>query len=38
VKWNHDVSAKNGPRGNAVWFELGIPFSYLHHPKTESVN
>lgn len=33
VKWNHDTLARNGARGNAVWVEVGIPFSYLHHPK-----
>ena len=38
VKWNHDVISQNGPRGNAVWVELGIPFSYLHHPKVERAN
>jgi len=38
VKWNHDLLSRNGPRGNAVWMEIGIPFSYLHHPKLEGAN
>jgi hypothetical protein len=31
VKWDHDTLVQNKPRGNAFWFELGVPFSYLHH-------
>ena len=30
-KWDHDMLVQNKPRGNALWFELGVPFSYLHH-------
>ena len=31
VKWDHDMLVQNKPRGNAFWFQFGIPFSYLHH-------
>lgn len=30
-KWDHDFLVENKPRGNALWFQFGIPFSYLHH-------
>jgi hypothetical protein len=30
-KWDHDFLVQNKPRGNALWFQFGIPFSYLHH-------
>jgi hypothetical protein len=30
-KWNHDFLVQNKTRGNAFWFELGLPFSVLHH-------
>lgn len=30
-KWNHDFLVQNKTRGNAFWFEAGIPFSSLHH-------
>jgi hypothetical protein len=32
VKWDHDFLVQNKPRGNGLWFQFGIPFSYLHHP------
>lgn len=35
VKWDHDMLVQNKPRGNAFWFEFGVPFSYLHHPPAE---
>lgn len=35
-KWDHDMLVQNKTRGNAFWFEFGIPFSYLHHPGAES--
>ncbi len=35
VKWDHDMLVQNKPRGNAFWFQFGIPFSYLHHPASE---
>ena len=31
-KWDRDMLVENKPRGNALWFQFGIPFSYLHHP------
>jgi hypothetical protein len=31
VKWNHDFLVENKPRGNAFWFQFGVPFSYFHH-------
>lgn len=31
-KWDHDMLVQNRTRGNAFWFQFGIPFSYLHHP------
>jgi hypothetical protein len=31
-KWDHDMLVQNKTRGNAFWFQFGIPFSYLHHP------
>ena len=34
-KWDHDFLVENKPRGNALWFQFGIPFSYLHHPAAE---
>lgn len=34
-KWDHDMLVQNKVRGNAFWFEFGIPFSYLHHPGAE---
>jgi hypothetical protein len=35
-KWDHDMLVQNKVRGNAFWFQFGIPFSYLHHPGAES--
>jgi len=35
-KWDHDMLVQNKVRGNAFWFQFGIPFSYLHHPGSES--
>jgi hypothetical protein len=35
AKWGPDMLAQNKPRGNAFWFEFGIPFSYMHHPSKE---
>jgi hypothetical protein len=35
-KWDHDMLVQNKTRGNAFWFQFGIPFSYLHHPGAES--
>jgi hypothetical protein len=34
-KWDHDMMVQNKTRGNAFWFQFGIPFSYLHHPGAE---
>jgi hypothetical protein len=34
-KWDHDMLVQNKARGNAFWFQFGIPFSYLHHPHAE---
>jgi hypothetical protein len=31
-KWDHDTLVQNKARGNAFWFQLGVPFTYLHHP------
>lgn len=31
VKWDRDFMVQNKPRGNAFWFQFGIPFSYFHH-------
>jgi hypothetical protein len=35
VKWDHDMLVQNKTRGNAFWFQFGIPFSYLHHTTNE---
>jgi hypothetical protein len=35
-KWDHDMLVQNKVRGNAFWFQFGIPFSYLHHPAAEN--
>jgi len=32
VKWNHDMLVQNKARGNAFWFQFGVPLSYFHHP------
>ena len=32
MKWDHDMLVENKPRGNGLWFQFGVPFSYLHHP------
>jgi hypothetical protein len=34
-KWDHDMMVQNKTRGNALWFQFGIPFSYLHHQGAE---
>jgi hypothetical protein len=34
-KWDHDMLVQNKTRGNAFWFQFGVPFSYLHHPSSE---
>jgi hypothetical protein len=31
MKWDHDMLVQNKPRGNGLWFQFGVPFSYLHH-------
>lgn len=35
-KWDHDFLVQNKPRGNALWFQFGIPFGYLHHTSTSN--
>jgi hypothetical protein len=32
IKWDHDMLVQNKTRGNAFWFQFGVPFSYFHHP------
>ena len=32
-KWDHDMLVQNKARGNSFWFQFGVPFSYLHHPR-----
>lgn len=34
-KWERDTLVQNRTRGDMFWFQFGIPFSYLHHPKGE---
>jgi hypothetical protein len=28
VKWDHDMLVQNKPRGNAFWFQFGVPLSF----------
>jgi len=35
IKWGHGTVVENRPAGNSFWFQFGIPFSYLHHTKSE---
>jgi hypothetical protein len=35
VKWDHDMLVQNKPRGNGLWFQFGVPFSYLHHTSSK---
>jgi len=34
-KWDRDTLVQNKTRGNAFWFQLGVPFSTLHHTSAE---
>jgi hypothetical protein len=35
MKWDHDMLVQNKPRGNGLWFQFGVPFSYLHRASDE---
>lgn len=30
-KWERDALVQNKPRGNTLWFQFAVPFSYVHH-------
>ncbi len=34
-KWDHDTLVQNKTRGNAFWFQLGVPLTTLHHTSAE---